>query len=163
MTERKQNELLIKHKCTKVLLQKSLSIGVKKFINLFENSFSTLSVSSLSPPKIILAWVNISNLAVLSVKNSGEKIIFKCGYFFCNSFVVPGKTVDLIMYIGPSIDSSKTLSMKDHIHQTQDHRLVCLSQGTLLNQTIYLVLVAYYSEIKSSQSVSVNLKIQMIY
>ena len=48
-------------------------------LNLIENSSSTLFVKLLSPPKIILDWVIISSLEVLSVKNSGEKIISKLG------------------------------------------------------------------------------------
>ena len=73
------------------------------FLNRIKNNFSTSSAYlSLSEPIIILDWVIISSFAVLCVRNSGEKIIFKFENFFYKSLVTPGKTVDLIIYIGLS-------------------------------------------------------------
>ena len=48
------------------------------FLNRIKNNFSTSSeYLSLSEPIIILDWVIISSFAVLCVRNSGEKTIFK--------------------------------------------------------------------------------------
>ena len=67
--------------------------------NLTLNNSSVLSRYSFLPPKIIRGALIKSNLALLSVKNSGLCMIFKFGYFSINFSIVPGVTVDLTIKI----------------------------------------------------------------